>query len=57
MTEHTHSFKHTETSDSRHCTSVTHIQMTPADLGLALQNIQEAPKKQQNYSVRVQGVL
>ena len=29
--------------------------MTPAHLGLALHHIQEARKKQQNYSVRVQG--
>ena len=29
--------------------------MTPAHLGLALHHIQEAQKKQQNYSVRVQG--
>ena len=52
---HTHSFKCTETPESRQCPSATHTQMTPAYLGLALHHIQEARKKQQNYSVRVQG--
>ena len=54
---HTHSFKCTETPESRQCPSATHTQTTPADLGLALHHIQEAPKSSKTTVSGYKGVL